>query len=311
METLKAAVVGVGHMGRNHARIYQELAGVELVALVDQDEHTARKMSIKYDCPAYFSLAVMLKHESVDIASVVTPTVHHFEHALRLLDAGVSVLIEKPIASTIAEADALVSRASNPQVTVAVGHIERSNPAVQTVRGLVMTGAIGDIYRISTRRVGPSPVRIRDVGVTLDLATHDLDIMRFLCDSEPVSYQAITQHKRHNGFDDAVNAIIEFENDIIGVLECDWLTPAKERKLTVVGSKGMIKADYFDRSVTLHQRPGESKRCCVSDGEPLYVELENFIWAVRRLVPPATTARDGLAAVRMANEILKVGNEHE
>jgi predicted dehydrogenase len=307
MESLKAAVIGVGHMGRNHARIYQELPSVELVAIVDQDERTARKMSIEHQCRAYFELDVMLDREDIDIASVVTPTVYHFEHASRLLDEGISVLIEKPITHTIEEAEALVCRASHPQVTVAVGHIERSNPAVHTVRGLIMTGAVGEIYRISTRRVGPSPVRIRDVGVTRDLATHDLDIMRFLSDSEPVSYQAFMQHKRHNGFDDAVNAIIEFENDIIGVLECDWLTPAKERKLTVVGSEGMIKANYLDRRVTLHQKPGSSKHCFVSTKEPLYLELENFVYATRNLIQPAATAEDGFAAVRMADQILKVG----
>lgn len=296
-------------MGRNHARIYAEHEDVDLVAVVDYKERTAREMSTKYECLGYLSLSVMLDRLDIDIASVVSPTVYHYDHAIRLLNAGVSVLIEKPLARTIDEADALVDRASHPNVVVAVGHIERCNPGIRAAKRLIDKGLIGEIYRVSTCRVGPSPMRIRDVGVTLDLATHDLDIARYITGKDPIEYSAMIQRRRHNGLDDSLNALVKLEDNVIAVIECDWLTPAKHRWLSVVGSKGSVFVDYMTQEFTVMTEPECPWSYDIEWGEPLKIEIEEFIDAVRGNGRPAASAYDGLMAVKMAHRLLEVADE--
>lgn len=302
VKELRAAVIGVGRMGTNHARIYDALEGVRLVAVVDHDIALARRHANRYGSFAYPELRHLLAGADVDLASVVTPTTEHYCQAMELLRAGVSVLIEKPISNALGNAARLVAYASRSDRVVAVGHIERCNPAVSTVKRLIDEGRIGDVYRISTHRVGPSPKRIRDVGVTLDLATHDLDVMRYLAGAEAAQCKALAQHRNHDALEDGINALIQFEGGIVGVLECDWLAPIKHRSLTVVGSKGAILADYIRQTVHVEE-PGRVQIHSPRE-EPLLVELRAFVEAVRGTGKPKADAKDGYMAVKMAQDLL-------
>ena len=306
---LRAAVIGVGHMGKNHARIYHELPGVELVAVVDQHKQAAKSVAERYRCEPYLSLKTMLRRINLDVASIVTPTVFHFDHAIRLIDRGVAVLVEKPLADDVDSACCIRDRGYHPKTIIAVGHIERCNPSVRLVKELINKGEVGDIFRISTKRVGPSPHRIRDVGVTQDLAVHDLDIMRYLTDSEPVGYSAMVQRRRHNGFDDSVDALVQFKNGVVGVLECDWLTPAKYRTLHIIGSEGAIELDYIKQTIRVRRNASDhAERWVEVWREPLKIEIEEFLAAVRGKGKPAATAQDGYMAVKMAHKLLEVAS---
>jgi predicted dehydrogenase len=215
------------------------------------------------------------------------------------------VLVEKPITSTLEAAQLLIDLAQQHERILAVGHIERCNPIVAAVKRRIDDGDIGTIYRVSTRRVGPSPVRIRDVGVTLDLLTHDLDVARYLLQAEPVTYHAEMLQAKHGNYDDAVTAIVRFENDVIGAFEADWLSSAKERTLTVTGSEGVIMADYLSQTAVIAFEPSERVKIGTLYEEPLLVELRSFVAAVRGEGRPAATGDDGLQALAMATRILE------
>ena len=309
---LTAAVIGIGEMGRHHARVYAQMDDVRLVAVADSDAGKLAQVTRTWGATVYTDYAKMLVTEKPDIVSVCVPTSAHLRIASTCLLMGCHVLVEKPIASTIEAAEMLIDLAEQHKRILAVGHIERCNPIVAAVKRHIDDGDLGTIYRISTRRVGPSPVRIRDVGVTVDLATHDLDIMRYLLQSEPVAYQAELQWNKHGAeLSVGVAALIRFESGAVGVLEADWLSSAKERTLVVTGAEGVITADYLSQTAVIEFEPGERVAIGVSYVEPLRAELEAFANAVRGEGKPAATGEDGAAALRMALQILKAGAKGE
>jgi len=309
---LTAAVIGIGEMGRHHARVYAQMPDVRLVAVADSDAGKLAQVTRTWGAKTYTNYVEMLAEEKPNLASVCVPTSAHFRVTQVAMQAGCHVLVEKPIAATLKEAWLLLKFAEISKRILAVGHIERCNPIVTAVKRHIDGGDLGRIYRISTRRVGPSPVRIRDVGVTVDLATHDLDIMRYLLQSEPVAYQAELQWNKHGAeLSDGVAALIRFESGAVGVLEADWLSSAKERTLVVTGAEGVITADYLSQTAVIEFEPGERVAIGVSYVEPLRAELEAFANAVRGEGKPAATGEDGAAALRMALQILKAGAKGE
>jgi len=252
----------------------------------------------------------MLDRSKPDLVSVAVPTSEHFSVAGLTITAGCHVLVEKPIASTITAAEMLIKQAKRFDRILAVGHIERCNPIVSATKALLDAGDLGQVYRITTRRVGPSPQRIRDVGVTVDLATHDLDVMRYLLRSEPLFIQAELQHNAHGGLDDGVAALIRFENGVVGVLECDWLSCAKDRRLTITGSLGVWEANYLTQTAMMRASPTSQASYNVPQEEPLLVELRSFVAAVRGEGRPAATGEDGLRALEMALAIVEGDRGH-
>ena len=305
---LTAAVIGIGEMGRNHARIYAQMPDVRLVAVADSDAGKLAQVTRTWGATIYTDYAKMLVTEKPDIVSVCVPTSAHFRVTQVAMQAGCHVLVEKPIAATLKEAWLLLKFAEIDKRILAVGHIERCNPIVTAVKRHIDGGDLGRIYRISTRRVGPSPVRVCDVGVTIDLATHDLDIMRYLLQSEPVSYQAELQWNKHGSqLSDGVAALIRFESGAVGVLEADWLSFAKERTLVVTGAEGVITADYLSQTAVIEFEPGERVQIGVPYEEPLLAELRAFAAAARGEGRPAADGLDGMRALEMALCILEVG----
>ena len=302
---LKAAVIGLGEMGQHHARVYAQMEDVTLVAVCDSDEKRLQNITRTWGGKAYTHFAEMLDRAKPDLVSVAVPTSEHFSVAGLTITAGCHVLIEKPIAATVRQAEMLIKQAKRFDRILAVGHIERCNPIVTATKALLDAGDLGQIYRITTRRVGPSPKRIRDVGCTLDLLTHDLDVARYLLQSEPLFVQAELQHNAHGGLDDGVAALVRFESGVIGIFEADWLSAAKDRRLTITGDLGVWEANYLTQTAVMRASPTSQASFNVPQEEPLLVELRSFVAAVRGEGRPAATGEDGLRALEMALKIVE------
>jgi len=314
----RVALVGLGAMGRNHLRVLSDLDGVQLVAVCDQAravvEAAARKLSI----PAYTSWNDMLAREQLDAAVIAVPTRFHVEAGLTALENGLHVLVEKPIASTMEEGRRLVTTARDSGRVFAVGHIERFNPAVRELQRRVAAGEIGRIFQIQARRQGPFPARIRDVGVVIDLATHDLDVMYNLAGSEVQRLYAETEQRIHTEHEDILNALLKFESGMLGVLQVNWLTPTKIREVSVLGEKGMFVCNYLTQELTYFKNAdshaeavieGEAVTYPITQAEPLRLELQAFMRAVRGEGPLEVDGEAGLRALHLALALVKSASE--
>ena len=313
----RVALIGLGAMGRNHLRVLSDLEGVQLAAVCDQDARAVEAASAKHSVPGYRSWDEMLEREKLDAAVVALPTGFHARAGLAVLEHGLHVLIEKPIASSLDEGRRLVAAASEAHKLLAVGHIERFNPAVKELQRRLAAGELGRIYQIQARRLGPFPARIRDVGVVVDLATHDVDVMHHLAASEVQRLYAETEQRIHTDHEDILNALLKFESGVQGVLQVNWLTPTKIRELTVLGERGMFVANYLTQDLKLFKNAdmsaqpgkaghpkavieGESVTFPIPPGEPLKLELQSFTQAVRGERDLEVDGEAGLRALHLA-----------
>jgi predicted dehydrogenase len=242
------------------------------------------------------------------------------------LDQGIHVLIEKPMTTTVEEASALIQLAHLRNVKIAIGHIERFNPAIIELKRHLMAGELGKLFQLHARRLGPFPPRIRDVGVILDLATHDVDIMRYLTNSEIKQIHAETQRRIHSTCEDLLLGILRFADDVIGVLDVNWLTPTKIREITITGEKGMFLVNYLTQDITFYENDytsvswdalrslkgvseGTMTRFKVQKAEPLRLEYEDVLAAILNNTPPTVTGEDGLATLLVAHRLLAAASE--
>ncbi|MGH2611352.1 MAG: Gfo/Idh/MocA family oxidoreductase, partial [Tepidiformaceae bacterium] len=237
-DTLRAAVVGLGAMGANHARVFGDLPGVDLVAVVDSDPERVSKAVGRTSIPGFPDVTTMLRETRPDMVSVVVPTMAHESVALQCIEAGVHVLVEKPIAATLEAGARIAAAAEAKGVVLTIGHIERFNPAVRELKTRLDQGQGGRVLQLRARRVGPFPHRIRDVGVIHDLAPHDIDIMRYLLGDEIVRVYAEARSHIATGNEDLFAGMITFRGGTMGIIDINWLTPTKERTLTVLCEKG-------------------------------------------------------------------------
>ncbi len=326
---LRAGVVGLGMMGRNHVRVYETaIEGVELVAVADPDPAALAATTLGRDVRGYEDAERMFAEEELDLVSVVAPTSLHLPVALAALRGGANVLVEKPIAATREEALEMIAAAKAAGRMLTVGHIERFNPAIRELRRRLAAGELGRIFQISATRLGPFPARIRDVGVVVDLAPHDLDVMRYLVGSEPIRLYGETERRIHTEHEDLFTGIMKFANGVIGVLDINWLTPTKKRTLTVTGERGMYVVDYITQDLVFYANPdaldtwvnpdaaddgaavgsvseGEMTRRVIHRREPLAVELEEFARAVRDGGPPPVDPRDAMIALLLARKMVE------
>jgi UDP-N-acetylglucosamine 3-dehydrogenase len=319
---MKAAVIGVGSMGRNHARVYAELEEVQLVAVSDLDLSRAEKVASQFGVRAYGDHVTMLEKEKPDLISVVVPTREHLNVARAAIERGIHVLVEKPIASTLAEGQEMIRLAEQYGVKLSVGHIERFNPAIIELKQRLECGELGRVFEIHARRLGPFPPRIRDVGVVIDLATHDLDIMRCLVGSPVQRIYAEMERRIHTEHEDLLLGLLKFADGTLGILDINWLTPTKIRELVVTGERGMFVANYLTQELRLYKNnqvesnwSTVSAFCGVSEGdmirfridrrEPLKEELGAFAMAVAQAQLPNVTGWDGLQALALAQKIIE------
>ena len=323
---LRAGVIGLGMMGRNHVRVWDEAVdGVELVAVADPEPQAVRAATSGRRARGFDDPDRLLAEEELDLVSIVAPTSLHLPVALAALRAGVHVLVEKPIAATREEALAMMRAADDAGRLLTVGHIERFNPAIRELKQRLDAGELGRIFQISATRLGPFPARIRDVGVVVDLAPHDLDIFRYLLGVEPVRLHAETARRIHTEHEDLFNGTIAFSNGVIGVLDINWLTPTKRRLLSVTGERGMYVADYIAQDLTFIANPdadatwvnrgaggavtsvgeGEMARRSVRREEPLVAELREFARAVREGGPSPVDPHDAMVALLLARKMVE------
>lgn len=326
---LKAAVIGVGAMGRNHARVYAELDGVQLVGVADSNRDLVNDVADKYRVKAYANFQDLLESEHPDLVSVAVPTAMHEEVGTAVLRAGAHVLVEKPIASTVESGQRLLALADEVGRKLMVGHIVRFNPAIRALREKMQAGELGRIFQIVCRRVGPFPARIRDVGVVVDLAPHDIDVMRYLTGEEPETVYAQTARRVHTEHEDLVFGMLHFPSGMVGALEINWLTPTKVRETMVLGERGMFRVDdltqdlYFFANADIDGElwsalgtikgvsEGEMIRYPLRRYEPLRAELEAFVEAIVDDNPVPVNGADGLEALRLAQALIESGQKKQ
>lgn len=327
---IRVALVGAGSMGKNHLRVLQGFAEeqVEVVGVADAHEPTLRSAAGRSRLPTFTDYRRMIDEARPDLVSVVVPTKQHFEVARYALDAGVHVLVEKPITVTIEEGQALIDLARMRGVQLAVGHIERFNPAIVELKRRLKAQSLGRVFSLLARRLGPFPPRIQDVGVILDLATHDMDVMRYLTCSEVDHVSVETQRRVHRSHEDLVLALLRFSNDAIGVLDINWLTPTKVRELSVTGERGMFLVNYLTQDLYFYENDytttdwdqhstlagvseGTMTRLKLQKAEPLRLEYEDVLGAIADARAVTVSGEDGLAALRLAHRLLEAAHARE
>lgn len=325
---LKAAVIGVGSMGRNHVRVYRELEGVDLVGISDKHAATAEKLGSVYRVPSYEDYLTMLDECKPDLVTLAVPTDKHFDVAMDVIERGISLLVEKPITPTLEEGKRLVEQARRQGVVLAVGHIERFNPVVIELRRRLQEGMAGRVYNLHAQRLSPYPARIRDAGVVIDLASHDIDLMRYLMNQDIVRLYGETLKTINSDREDLFNGVMRFQSGAVGILDVNWITPRKIRKLTVTGARGMFYCDLISQELFFYENesaPSQWDALSVLRGvnegnmlgiriqryEPLMAELTDFIDAVRNNRQPTVSGEDGLETLRIALDFMRSGQEAE
>ena len=299
-DPLRTGVAGAGVMGRNHARVLSEMRDIELALIFDPDAVVAEGVAAAYGAQAMTRAADFVA-AGLQAAVVATPNRHHAELGVALLEAGVHVLVEKPIAADLKGARAMIDAAKANDRVLMVGHVERFNPAVETVRRAI---ADDDIISIQITRVGPFPPRMGEVGVVIDLAVHDIDIIRHLTGSEIVEVQPQLARTRAERED---TALLQFRlaNGVIAHITTNWVTPYKVRTLQVATKSKFVVADLITRQVTEYFGQGadgsyQTRTLNSWPAEPLRKELEAFAHAIRTGETAAVTGEDGLRNLEVA-----------
>jgi len=317
---VRVGLAGLGSMGRNHLRILSGRSDLRLAAVADPMPAALAAAADQTGAQGFAEPLAMVAEADLDAVVIAAPTTAHVPLALAAIDRGVAVLVEKPLAATIDEAMRIVAAARAAEVPVQVGHVERFNPAVLELGRLIDDGWLSTIYSIASRRAGPFPARIRDVGVTVDLATHDVDILSWIAGERPSRVYAETAQRIHATNEDLLFGLLHFPSGATGMLDVNWLTPAKRRQLLVVGEEGMFELDYLTQRLTFTRATdttnprliggyaptfeGETVELPVASTEPLAAELDAFVKVVRTGGRPAVDAEDGLWAVAIATSLL-------
>jgi predicted dehydrogenase len=300
---VKAAVVGVGHLGKHHARILASLPGISLAGVVDLNRDRAAQIAQQYNTHAFEAVGDIGK---LDLAVIAVPTESHAAIALPLIEAGVHTLVEKPVAQTVSEADSLIAAAKRKGVVLAVGHSERFNPAVAAARPHINDPRFIEVHRLGTR-----PERSLDIDVVLDLMIHDLDLILSVVKSEVESVEAVGVPVLTPRVDIA-NARVRFKNGCIANLTASRISREAVRKIRFFQRDAYVSIDTGARAVEMWSvvpQPGEAPKITggklsVPGDEPLKRELEDFVAAVRERRPPAVSGEEGRAALALAIRIV-------
>ncbi len=324
MTDLRAGLIGFGQMGRHHARVLNTLSGVELVGIADPAPRTDRTSQHFHFVPSVEDLL----SEGIDIAVVCVPTTAHEEVALQLASAGVHALIEKPVAPDTASARRIGLAFEKAGLLACVGHIERYNPALQELRRRLANGELGQLYQIATRRQGPFPERISDVGVVLDLATHDVDLTAWVAKRQYASLSARSAHRSGLQHEDLVAAVGTLSDGTVVNHLVNWLSPLKERVTVVTGERGTLVADTLSVDLTFYSNglapvawdalasfrgvvQGDVIRYALAKREPLQVELEAFRDAVLGEGHRIVSIQDATHTVEVAEAMLRAAETGE
>ncbi|MDO4987665.1 MAG: Gfo/Idh/MocA family oxidoreductase [Synergistes sp.] len=307
MNKIKVGVVGVGHLGIHHARIYSELPETELVGIVDIDTERAKKVAEPLDVPYYGDFDTFAEKHSLDAVSIVVPTVGHFEIAKNAIKRGLNVLVEKPVTTTVEQAEELLKLSSDRGTVLQVGHIERFNSAVVNAKEFIT-----DPIFIQTKRIGPFTSRISDVGVVLDLMIHDIDIILSMVNAELVSMSAVGRRVRTD-HEDIASVQLRFDNGTLAHILVSRVSEKRERIMEVTEAERFVTVNFETQDMTIrHCISGTDGRMTeVSEHpifpkkEPLKMELQHFIDCIKYGKQPMVGIKDGKRALEVCVEALK------
>lgn len=275
---LNVAVVGVGVMGKTHVRVYSELPEVKLVAVMDVNEQLGKEIASKYGTTYYNDIKKLITKEKLDAVSICVPTSLHYKIAKIFIDAGINVLVEKPITANISDAKKLLRMAKDKNVKLLVGHIERFNPAVNKVKEIIERGDLGSITAIIARRVGGFPPQIKDTNIAVDLMIHDVDIVNYLLNELPIKVYFNKRSNHIKNREDSSEFFMKYKNTS-AYLQANWITPVKIRKLNITGTEGYLEMDYIDQTIEFYK----------SNYEKFFEENENFSDYILRFSNPSKT----------------------
>ena len=304
MKKLGVAVIGTGFWGKNHARVYKELASTELVAICDVDAKRAQSIANQFGAKAYTSSARMLKNENIEAVSVCTWSTNLASEARKALKAGKHVLVEKPMATHTKQAEKLMELAEKNDLHLTVGFLMRFIPGLQHIREAVENKKIGELVCATAKRVSQWPERIGDVGVVKDTAIHDIDVMRYISNEDPIAVYAKTGSMRHKKFEDYAQIMLTYRDGKSAFIESNWLTPYKTRSLTVTGSDAIMRLDYITQELWIEE-PKENLQPKYPWQEPLKLELQHFADCIMEKKKPLITGADGLKALQIAEAALQ------
>src|SRR6266480_4717271 len=237
-------------MGRNHLRILSSRSDCTLAAVADPIPAALAAAVRSTGAQGFAEPLAMIAEADLDALVIAAPTTAHLPLALAAIERGTPVLVEKPLAADVADGERIVAAGRAAGVPIQVGHVERFNPAVLELGRLLEAGWLSTVYAITSRRAGPFPARIRDVGVTIDLGTHDVDILSWIAGERPTRVFAETARRVHADHEDLLFGLLHFPSSATGMLDVNWLTPAKRRQLVVVGEEGMFELDYLTQRLT-------------------------------------------------------------
>ena len=300
MKPLRVGVIGVGHLGQHHARLYAGMAGTTLVGVMDADPRRAKEIADRHGTAVFDGAGVLLKQ--VDAVSIAAPTSTHHALAMQCLEAGVHVLVEKPVTVTVAEAQDLVARARARRVVLQVGHIERFNPILLKVRPLIRAPRLVDC-----RRVSPFTGRSTDVDVVLDVMVHDLDMVLSFQPGAVREVRAVGAKVVSDKIDIA-RAWLTFDSGCTATLTASRVETGRARELSLIQSDAVISLDYQSRSAVVRKLGAGDQsveQIQAGEEEPLKLELDAFLHAVRTGTLPVVSGQDGEAALALADRVLK------
>jgi UDP-N-acetylglucosamine 3-dehydrogenase len=304
MKKLGVAVVGTGFWGKNHARVYKETPSTELVAICDANAERAKSVAAQFGVKAYTNSIRMLKNADIEAVSICTWSTSLAKEALKALNAGKHVLVEKPMATKTKQAERLVEAAEKNGLHLTVGFLMRFIPGLQHIREAVANKKIGKLVCVTAKRVSQWPERIGDVGVVKDTAIHDIDVMRYISDENPVTVYAKTGSMRHKKFEDYAQIMLSYEDGKTAFIESNWLTPYKTRTLTVTGSDAIMRLDYITQELWV-ENAKETLQPRYPWQEPLKLELQHFAECILTKKRPLITAADGVKALQIAEAALQ------
>lgn len=305
---LRTGVIGTGVMGKHHARIYSEHPEIELVGVSDVDKGEGKKVASTYGTE-YFPDYISLLESDLDAVSIAVPTSLHADIALNAAEYGINMLIEKPISKSIGEAESIIKTARENNVKVMVGHIERFNPAVVRLKEMVDNGEFGKIITISGRRIGPFNPRIRDVGIIIDLAVHEIDVFSYIFGKVAEEVYAIAGNNFHT-MEDYASILLRFPDNTSGNVDTNWLSPKKVRKMTVVGTECVAELDFIQQGLKLW-KGDDTEEVEIQREEPLKLEIQHFIDSVKNNHEPKPNCEDGAYVLGVALSAIKSYRERK
>jgi UDP-N-acetylglucosamine 3-dehydrogenase len=304
MRKLGVAVIGTGQWGKNHVRVYKELPSAELVAVCDMNQERAQAMAKQHGIKAYSDSAEMLKDKQIEAVNVCTWSTILAQEAMKALNAGKHVLVEKPMATNPDQAKKLVQTAQENGLHLTVGFLMRFIPGLQQIRQSVEDKKIGALVCATAKRVSWWPERIGDVGVVKDTAIHDIDVMRFISGVQPSSVYAKMGSMRIKKFEDYAQIMLTYADGKSAFIESNWLTPYKTRTLTVTGSEAIMRLDYITQELLIEQQT-ETLQPRTAFQEPLKLELQHFIDCIVEKKKPIVTGQDGVEALEVATAAIE------